>query len=143
MSTTAKAPPFLLDSQTHEELICIRLAPSESQASRQTIILFDLYCDDPGCAGVSLAAYRVDGDVTAVERTQDGRVIITASRPVGHLPDVYCHLVMHLPDAVVSFPKDHTPAEGHQELLEEVQAGLLPETPAEFSTFASANGIAA
>ena len=127
MSTTGKAPLFLLDSQTHEEVICIPLAPTESRASPQTIVLFDLYCDDPDCGGVFLAAYRVDGEVTAVERTPDGRARITACRKVGHLPDLYCTLAIRLSDGVVSCPKDHTPAAGHQELLKEVQNGFRPE----------------
>jgi len=127
MSTTAKAPLFLLDTRTHEEVICIRLAPTELRAGRQTIVLFDLYCDNRDCGGVFLAAYRVDGEVAAVKRAQDGRVRITARRPVGHLPDLYCPLAIRLSDGVVSFPKDHAPAAGHQELLDQVQAGLLPE----------------
>lgn len=127
MSTTTKAPLFLFDSQTHEEVICIPLAPTELRASRQTIVLFDLYCDNPDCGGVSLAAYRVDGDVTRVERAPDGRAQITVRHPVGHLPDLYCPLVIHLPDGAVSFPEDHTPAAGHQELLNEVRSGLCAE----------------
>jgi SEC-C motif len=126
MNTIAKTPLFLLDSQTHEEIICIPLAPTEPRAGRQTIVLFDLYCDNHDCGGVFLASYRVDGEVTAVERTKDGRVRITARRPVGHLPDFYCTLAIRLSDGVVSFPKDHSQAAGHQELLDQVQTGLLP-----------------
>jgi hypothetical protein len=37
MSTTAKGPLFIFDSQTHEEVICIPFAPTELRASRQTI----------------------------------------------------------------------------------------------------------
>jgi hypothetical protein len=127
MSTTAKAPLFLLDSQTHEEVICIPLAPTELRAGRQTIVLFDLYCDNPDCGGVFLAAYRVDGEVTAVERTREGGLRIAAHRPAGHLPDFHCPLAIRLSDGAVSFPKDHVPAVGHQELLDQVQTGLLPE----------------
>jgi hypothetical protein len=70
MNTTAQAPLFLRDSQTQEEVICIPLTPTELRAHRQTIVLFDLYCDNADCQGVSLAAYRVDGEVTAVERSR-------------------------------------------------------------------------
>lgn len=127
MSTTARAPLFLLDSQTHEEVICIPLAAPSLRPGRQTIVLFDLYCDNCDCNGVFLAAYRVDGEVTAVERTPDGKVRITAHRPVGHLPDLYCSFAIRLSDGAVSFQKDHAPAAGHQELLDQVQSGLLPE----------------
>src|SRR4051812_17234640 len=127
MSTVAKAPLFLRDSQTLEEVICIPLAPAGLRASRQTIVLFDLYCDNRDCGGVFLAAYRVDGEVAVVERAQDGRVRITARRPAGHLPDLDCPLAIRLSDGIVSFPKDHAPAAGHQELLDQVQTGLLPE----------------
>jgi hypothetical protein len=126
MSTTAKSPSFLMDAQTHEDVICIPLAPTELRG-RQTIVLFDLYCDNPDCSGVFLAAYRVDGEVTAVERTREGTVRITAHRPVGHLPDLYCPLAIRLSDGAVSFPKDHVRTAGHQELLDQVQTGLLPE----------------
>ncbi|MFN0166750.1 MAG: SEC-C metal-binding domain-containing protein [Bryobacteraceae bacterium] len=127
MSTTARAPLFLLDSQTHEEVIHIPLAPTELRAGRQTIVLFDLYCDNPDCGGVCLAAYRVDGEVTGVERTQEGGPRITARRPVGYLPDLYCPLSISLSDGIVSFPQDHAPTAGHRELLDQVQASLLPE----------------
>jgi hypothetical protein len=127
MNTAVKAPLFLLDSQTHEEVICIPLAPTELRASRQTIILFDRYCENCECTGVFLDAFRVDGEVEAVERTADGKVRIAARRPVGHLPDLYCPFAIRLSDGVVSFLEGHAPAAGHQELLDEVQAGLLPE----------------
>jgi hypothetical protein len=127
MSTTSKAPLFLLDAQTHEEVICIALAPTELRTRQQTIVVFELYCDNPDCSSVFLAAYRVDGEVTAVERTKEGRARITARRPEGHLPDLYCTLAICLSDGVVSFPKDHAFAAGHQELLEEVQGGLRTE----------------
>lgn len=127
MSTTSKAPLFLLDAQTHEEVICIALAPTELRTRQQTIVVFELYCDNPDCSSVFLAAYRVDGEVTAVERTKEGRARITARRPEGHLPDLYCALAICLSDGVVSFPKDHAFAAGHQELLEEVQGGLRTE----------------
>jgi len=127
MSKTAQARLFLLDSQTHEEIICIPVAPTELRANRQTVVLFDLYCDNPDCHGVCLAAYRVDGEVTAAETSREGRARITAHRPAGHLPDLYCPLAIRLSDGAVSFPEDHVPAAGHHELLEQVQTGLLPE----------------
>lgn len=127
MSTTAKVPLFLLDSRSRQEVICIHLPPTELRPHRQTIVVFDKYCDSRDCDAAHLDAYRVDGEVVAVERTKDDGVRITARCPDGHLPDFYCPLMLRLSDRVVSFYEGAVLAPGSQELRDQVQTGLVSE----------------
>lgn len=127
MSKTAKAPLFLLDSQTQQEVICIPLSPTKLRPHRQTIVLFDRFCDNRDCDAAHLAAYRVDGEVVAVEQTTNGSMRIAARRPDGHLPDFYCSLMIRLSDGVVSFYEGEVLVAGSQELRHQVQAGLVSE----------------
>ena len=126
-STPTSVPIFLPDSQTHQDVICISLPPSELRPSRQTIVLFDRHCGGHECDVASLSAFRVDGELVAVAQTTDGKVRITARRPDGHMPDFYCPLMICLSDGVVSFEKDHVLTAGCQELLDQVRTGLIPE----------------
>lgn len=127
MNKTEEAPLFLLDSQTQQEVICIPLLPTELRPHRQTIVVFDKYCDSRDCDAAHLDAYRVDGEVVAVERTKDDSVRITASRPDGHLPDFYCALMLRLSDGAVSFYEGDVLVAGSQELRDQAQAGLVSE----------------
>lgn len=127
MSMATKEPLFLLDSQTRQEVISISLPPSELRPDRQTIVLFDRYCDSHDCDAAHLAAYRVDGEAVAVEHTADGKVRIAARRREGHLPDFYCPLMIRLSDGVVSFYEGEVLLDGSRELRDQVQAGLLSE----------------
>jgi hypothetical protein len=127
MIMTTKAPLFLLDSQTHQEVIFVPLPPSELHSNHRTIVLFDRYCDSHSCDAAHLSAYRVDGEVVAVEQAADGKVQITARRREGHLPDFYCSLMIRLSDGVVSFYEGELLVDGSQELRDQVQAGLVSE----------------
>lgn len=126
MSKTAAVPLFLLDSQTQREVICIHLPPTELRPHRQTIVVFDKYCDSRDCDAAHLDAYRVDGEVVGIERTKDDGVRITAHRPDGRRPDFYCALMLHLSDGAVSFYEGDVLA-GSQELRDQVQAGLVSD----------------
>lgn len=127
MSMTTQAPRFLLNSQTHQEVIFIPLPLSELRPNRQSIVLFDRYCDSRDCDAAHLAAYRVDGEVVAVEHDADGKVRITARRREGHLPDFYCSLMIRLSDGVVSFYEGEVLLDGSQDLRDQVQTGLVSE----------------
>lgn len=126
MSSTTKAPLFLLDSQTRQEVICIHVSPTEPRPNLQTIVLFDRFCDNRDCDAAHVAAYRVDGEVVAVEQTTDGKFRITR-QPGGDSPDFYCPLMVRLSDGAVSFYEGEVLADGSQELRDQVQAGLLSE----------------